>query len=79
MNAARRREIDAIQAQLVALQTGVEVLRDQEEEAFEALPESLQGGPKGEAMQAALDALSEAVEALESVDDALERARNGEG
>lgn len=52
MNADRRKRIAKAQAIL-------ETVRDEEQEALDNLPESLQGGERGEAMQNALDALEE--------------------
>jgi len=52
---------------------------DEEQEAFDALPESIQDGERGQAMQEAISNLEDAVGALENMDaseitDALENA-----
>lgn len=57
MNKDRRERLEAILAE-------IEEIRDEEEEAFNSLPESLQGGAKGEAMESAIEALGEAVDAV---------------
>jgi len=46
----------------------IEEIRDEEEEAFENLPESLQMGERGDAMQQAIDFLGDAESELESFD-----------
>lgn len=68
MNAARRLEIGR-GATLIA--EAIEILtsaRDDEQDYLDNMPESLQGGEKGELAQAAIDALDEAIDALEGVD-----------
>jgi hypothetical protein len=67
MNAARRKEIAKAQeliAEAIEILTGA---RDDEQDYFDAMPESLQGAEKGEAAEAAVSALEEAIDALEGV------------
>lgn len=74
MNKARRKAIEDLRSRLLSLQTEIEILRDEEDEAFDALSEGLQSSPRGEAMQTAVGDLEEAGELIEQVRDALERA-----
>jgi exonuclease VII small subunit len=47
---------------------------NKEQEYFDNMPESLQGGDKGSAAEAAVDALDSAVSNLDSVDTELDEA-----
>ena len=49
----------------------VEQARDDEQDYLDNMPESLQGGDKGQAAEAAVSALESAIEALETAIDAL--------
>lgn len=74
MNAARRKAINALLSQVEDLTAQVEALRDEEQEYFDNMPESFQGGEKGETAQAAIDALENAFNGLESVHEYLEES-----
>ena len=54
-----------------ALETLQEV-RDEEEEAYDNLPESLQDGERGDMMQEAIDNLDDAIGSIEEAADTLE-------
>lgn len=76
MNNARRKQIkDAIKAldigTLEAMKEELESAQSDEQEYLDNMPESLQGGEKGEAAEAAVSALESAIEALETAIDAL--------
>lgn len=76
MNNARRKQIrDAIKAldigTLEAMKEELESAQSDEQEYLDNMPESLQGGEKGEAANAAIDALQTAIDALETAIDAL--------
>lgn len=49
---------------------------DKEQEALDNMPESLQEGERGEAMQDAIDNLSSAMDSVEEAVDSLEEASN---
>jgi hypothetical protein len=66
MNAERRKALAGIIAELEEARSMIENARDQldtlqseERDAFDALPESLQGAERGQAMEAAADAMQE--------------------
>lgn len=63
MNAQRRKKLQGIEAQLNAIVTEIENIKDEEQEAFDNLSESLQGGEKGQAMEANVEHLDEAANA----------------
>ena len=48
MNKARRREISEVIERLEACKADLDVLRDEEQECFDNLPEALQDAEKGE-------------------------------
>ena len=67
MNAPRRK----------AIQEMIETIKDEEQEAFDNLPENLQGSDRGEAMEAAADNLDSAFNGMDEVLDYLTYAIEG--
>jgi archaellum component FlaC len=81
MNKDRRKTIEEIKARIEALSiedivTDIESVRDEEQEYFEAMPESLQGGEKGSKAEEAIAALEEAIESLNEIIENLSAAAN---
>jgi hypothetical protein len=74
MNNERRKAIAAIADQLSELRETIELIRDDEQEAYDNLPESLQYSERGERMQTAIDALTNAASELEYVTSYLSEA-----
>lgn len=74
MNKQRRKAIEKISDKLEELQAELQMLKDEEEEAYDNLPESLQDGEKGEAMQEAIEYLDNADSYIEEARDALNDA-----
>lgn len=78
-------KIEALQAaidfnQLVDLEfaidaCAVEGLRDEEQEAFDGLPESLQGGERGDQMQEAIQYLDDAISGIEEASGLIDSSR----
>lgn len=76
MNKERRKQIDGIIARIEQelsplvdeIREAIEEVRDEEQEYFDNMPESLQGGDKGNLAEAAVDALEEAVGAFDDLD-----------
>ena len=75
MNNQRRKAIRAIAERLGVLGAEIETLvseleteRDAEQDAFDAMPESLQGSERGERMTAAIEALEEVHSTLSDLD-----------
>jgi len=60
MNAQRRARIGAILTKLNDLAEEIESIKDEEQDYYDNMPESLQGGEKGEAAQNAITALENA-------------------
>lgn len=73
MNKKRRKDLEEIAEELnKILATRLEALIDEEQEAYDNMPESLQSGSKGEKMSEVLDLLNSAKSDLEnSVEELL--------
>jgi len=76
MNKERRKQVSEIADRIKTLKTmaaeikeAIECIRDDEQEYFDNMPESLQGGEKGDAAQEFISACDEVSSALDSVDD----------
>ena len=80
MNAARRKQIKAIITRLGAvsdlgledLKADLEGIRDEEQEAYDNMPEALQAGERGAASEAAVSALDDVISALEEAVNAFD-------
>lgn len=79
MNRDRRKELaeaitllNGAQESLESAKDIIDSVRDEEEEAYDNLPESLQEGEKGEVMQVNIDSLDEIVSELEDIKDSIE-------
>lgn len=76
MNAARRKKLEALNLRLqelvgqaTTLRDELEELRDEEQEYYDAMPESLQGGDKGTKAEAAIASMEEVLDALSEFAD----------
>jgi hypothetical protein len=74
MNNDRRSRIVDIQGQISTLIEEVNQLKEEEQDAFDNMPESFQNGERGEKGQAAIDALENVETAMQEVIDGLESA-----
>ena len=75
MNAMRRKRLYETRARLKDIEEGLrtlyddlEQIRDEEQEALDNLPESLQESSKGEILQETIDKMDEILEALDDID-----------
>lgn len=75
MNKTRRGEIAAavqrlteLAAEISDLRDTVETIRDEEQEYFDNMPESIQSGERGQNAEAAISELDDALSALEDFD-----------
>lgn len=75
MNNTRRKAIQNIMDKLEELMEEIEAIKDEEQEAYDNLPEALQGSERGEAMESAVYNLDDAWENAQLVIDALESAK----
>jgi hypothetical protein len=75
MNDGRRKKLDRASA-LISEATGlIEEVRDLEQDSFDNLPEALQQGEKGEAMEAAVTSLEAALDGLSEALAGIEEAQ----
>jgi hypothetical protein len=79
MNAARRKlidhaiaDIEVIRGLVETIKEAIDYIREDEQGAFDNLPESLQDGEKGEAITASIDALENAYSGVDDIDSTLE-------
>lgn len=75
MNNERRKRLAALSQQLAELKDEIQSVLDEEEEAFNNLPEGLQSGERGDAMQTDIASLDAAISALEEAGDQLTEAQ----
>jgi hypothetical protein len=78
MNKKRRKEIARIAAKVEEAFEALTAIAEEEREAFENLPESLQYGERGEAMSEAAETLETAASELETVRDSLSGLAGGD-
>lgn len=65
MNASRRKRIAALNLSNVLCE--LEAVRDEEQEAYDNMPESLQNSGQGHKMVEVIDGFSEVISAIESL------------
>lgn len=75
MNDERRRKIEGIKSQLEAIRVSIEALAEEEQESFDNLPDSIQDGEKGNAMQEAISSLNAAFSCIEEAEENLDEAK----
>jgi len=71
VNDKRRKELNNIYKELHLRVGQLDNLQNEEQDAYDNLPESLQNAEKGEQMQECIDALDQAKSELEAVMDTL--------
>lgn len=76
MNRNRRKRLTEIGVRIEDLKADIEVLMAEEQEAFDNMPESLQQSCKGEAMEAVVELLDDALSDLDTVLAGLEEAKS---
>lgn len=74
MNNTRRKAINELIEQLEEIQSRIEEIKDEEEEYYNNMPESLQDGEKGDRAQSAIDNLDDATNSIGEVIDSLTSA-----
>ena len=73
MNKARRKKLEEAFNLLDSAKEILEAVREEEQEAYENLPESLQNSGKGEDMQNYIEMLEEAANYLDDANSVLEQ------
>ena len=72
MNNDRRKRLNEVKERITAILCTIEEIRDEEETAYENLPESLQESERGEKMYEAVEGLQDLYDNLESAADDIE-------
>ena len=75
MNKERRKAIQEVMEELETLKSKIEEIQNDEQEAYDNLPESLQYSERGEAMESAIENLESAYNEIDSIIDNLEEAQ----
>lgn len=75
MNKQRRKRITEAIELLEQAQQIIEEVKDEEQEAYDNLPEGLQCGERGEAMKEAVNNLEESYDSVGDIIDTLEAAQ----
>ncbi len=75
MNNVRRKRIGEAMKHLSLARELLETVRDEEQEAYDNLPENLQESERGQKMEEAVDTLDTAVSDLENVESSLEECK----
>lgn len=75
MNEARRKALTSIHAGLETLKEPLEAALEGEREYYDAMPEGLQGGEKGEQSQNSISAMEDAVSSIEDAIGKIEEAQ----
>lgn len=74
MNKSRRKRLEAAFGKAKELKDEIEAIKDEEQEAHDNLPESLQYAENGENMQGIVDDLDYAFSSMEDVVDNMKEA-----
>ena len=74
MNNTRRKSIQKIYDRLEELMQDIEALQEEEQDAFDNMPENLQCSERGEAMEEAIESLESAANSVQEALDCLEEA-----
>jgi len=62
-------KVEALIVQFQSIKDEVEGVKNEEEEAYENMPDGLKNGERGETAQAAISAMDDFISAIESLDD----------
>ena len=71
MNKQRRKMISDVIERIEIAKNDLEMIRDEEQEAFDNLPDGLQGSERGEAMEDAIYQMEEAMDSMDEIIDNL--------
>lgn len=74
MNNERRRRLKKAQELLNSAAQIVELVRDEEQDSFDNLPESFQDSDNGQRMEEAIEHLDDALSAIEEAGECIESA-----
>ena len=72
MNRERRQQLLDVASSLADAMDQLSEIRDEEQEAYDNMPEGLQNGIRGQSMQDAVDTMDEWASEIETIKDAIE-------
>ncbi len=72
MNRERRQQLLDVASSLADAMDRLSEIRDEEQEAFDNMPEGLQSGNRGQTMQEAIDTMDEWSSEIEAIKDTIE-------
>ena len=78
MNKTRRKALEKINAQIEDIVAGIEMLRDEEQEYIDNMPEGLQGSDKAEMAEDAVSSMESALERLADAANSIDEAAAGD-
>jgi len=78
MNKTRRKALEKINAQIEDIVAGIEMLRDEEQEYIDNMPEGLQGSDKAEMAEDAVSSMESALESLAGAANSIDEAAAGD-
>lgn len=76
MNKQRRKRLAGLHDRLAKIADELEAIRDEEQEAYDNLPDSLQAGQRGDALQESVDTLESAMSSAEELLEHVAGARD---
>lgn len=76
MNKQRRKKVESVFDQLQALIMKLEEIRDEEQDAFDNLPEGIQASERGEQMEEHISQMESAIDDIENAKSGLEEVFN---
>lgn len=71
MNRSRRKQLENAMALIDEAKTIIEACRDEEQEAYDNMPEGIQESEKGEIMEEYIYQMEDAMDSAESISDVL--------
>lgn len=77
MNKARRAALEKVKTAIEDAKVELEALHGEERDYFDNMPESFQGGDKGQEAEQAADALQSALDSLEEAVASIDEATGG--
>lgn len=75
MNKERRRRLNELQGKIEEIVSIIEDVQGEEQDAYDNLPENMRDGDKGQAMDAAIDEMNNAVQSLNEALSSIESAQ----
>jgi tetrahydromethanopterin S-methyltransferase subunit A len=75
MNKQRRKELSDIYSEMEAILARLESVRDEEQDAFDSMPVSLQASERGEQSENAISEMESAIGDIESAMGSIENAQ----